>query len=174
MSRWVLKISPNEYECLIHHVSSCITCPTFCNNYFINISIKSFWVHIIHLCLKPKSYLPHNVRYNHVLRHQDFLLFSRSTDQWFWAPSQLSTACTHDLCAHSNLKTAGALWGHTKTGKVNTEKCIWGTLNVSYYDDATGRKIFAKCGWFAPKEEFGESHSSLLSCQMTNFSYCMK
>lgn len=77
MSRWVLKISPNEYECLIHHVSSCITCPTFYNNYFINISIKSFWVHITHLCLKPKSYLPHNVRYNHVLRHQDFLLFSR-------------------------------------------------------------------------------------------------
>lgn len=78
------------------------------------------------------------------------------------APSQLCTPFTHGLCAHSNLKSAGALWRHTKTGKVNnTEKYICGTLKIPYYDNATGSKMFTKCGWFSPKEEFGESHSSV-------------
>lgn len=108
-------------------------------------------------------------------RHQDFLLFSKSMDQWFWAPSQLCTAFTHDLCAHSNLKTAGALWGHIKTGRVNnTEKYVWGTPKIPYYDNAIGSKIYTKCGWVSSKEEFGESHSNLLPCQMTIFSHWMK
>lgn len=118
LSKWIL-------ICLIHHMSSCITCSTFYNYYFINISIKNVCVHIIHLCPKPKSHPPHNVMYSRVPRHQDFLLFSKSTDQWFWALSQLCTAFTHDLCTHSHLKTAGALWGNTKPGRVNnTEKYI--------------------------------------------------
>lgn len=79
------------------------------------------------------------------------------------------------LVCPQQLKTAGAFWGHTKTGKVNnTEKYIWGSLKILYYDNATGSKTFTKCGWISPKEEFGESHSSLLSCQMTIFFHCMK
>lgn len=156
-------------------MSSCITCPTFYNYYSININIKNLCVHIIHLCLKPKSYLPHNIMYSHVLRHQDFLLFSKPTYQRFWAPSQLCKAFTHDLCAHSNLKTAGALWGHTKTGRVNnTEIYAWGTSKIPYNDNAIGSKIFTKCGWVSSKEELGESNSNLLSCQTTIFSHWMK
>lgn len=112
--------------------------------------------------------------YSHVPRHQEFLLFSKSTDQWLWAPSQLCTAFTHDLYAHSNLKLLVLCRDIPKQGEYTAQRNEWGTLKIPYYDNATGSKVSTDGGWFSPKEEFGESRSNVLSCQMTIVSYWRK